>query len=144
MQRLTWLGFVVGLALRQIEVPQEKLQALRLSLQQNSQCRKIRARSLASVVGKIISMSLAFGPVSRFMTRSLYAVLERRVAWCDMLTLSPEALQELTFWATSLEEYNAQPIWHSPSAVRVVYSDVSDTGYGGFVVEHGACISHGQ
>ena len=33
---------------------------------------------------------------------------------------------------------------HSPSAVRVVYSDASETGYGGFVVEHGACISYGQ
>lgn len=89
-------------------------------------------------------MSLAFGPVSRLMTRSLYTVLESRVAWCDMLTLSSEAMQELAFWASSLEEYNAQRIWHSPSAVRVVYSDASDTGYGGFVVEHGACILHGQ
>ena len=25
-----------------------------------------------------------------------------------------------------------------------MYSDTSETGYGGFVVEHGACISHGQ
>ena len=143
-QRLIWLGFVVDLALGQIEVPQDKLLSLQSRLQQAIQCPKIRARSLASIVGKIISMSLAFGPVSRFMTRSLYAVLEHRVAWCDMLTLSSEALQELTFWATSLENYNAQPIWHSPSAVRVVYSDASDTGYGGFVMEHGACISHGQ
>ena len=31
-----------------------------------------------------------------------------------------------------------------PSAVRVVYSDASDTGYGGYVVEHGPCVAYGQ
>ena len=53
-------------------------------------------------------------------------------------------MEELTFWSSSLEGYNSRPIWHSPSAVRVVYSDASETGNGGFVVEHGACVSHGQ
>ena len=28
--------------------------------------------------------------------------------------------------------------------MRVVYSDASETGYGGYVVEHGACVSYGQ
>ena len=28
--------------------------------------------------------------------------------------------------------------------MRVVYSDASDTGYGGYVVEHGSCTSYGQ
>ena len=31
-----------------------------------------------------------------------------------------------------------------PSAVRVVYSDASETGYGGYVVEHGASVSYCQ
>ena len=30
-----------------------------------------------------------------------------------------------------------QPIWHNPSAVRVAFSDASNTGYGGYTVEHG-------
>ena len=143
-QRLEWLGFVVDVALGHIEIPQEKIAALQCLLRRACQSRLVVAKRLASIVGRIISMGLAFGPVSRFMTRCLYAVLESRYAWCDVLTLSDEAMDELTFWSSSLEEYNVQPIWHSPSAVRVVYSDASDTGYGGFVVEHGTCISHGQ
>ena len=78
------------------------------------------------------------------MTRSLYAVLESRCAWCEMLTLSSEAREELNFWSSSLGEYNSQPIWHNPSAVRVVYTDASDIGYGGYVVEHADCVSYGQ
>ena len=76
-------------------------------------------------------MGLAFGTVTRFMTRSLYAVLESRMAWCEVLPLSDEALEELEFWTQSLECYNARPIWHTPSVVRVVYADASETGYGG-------------
>ena len=48
------------------------------------------------------------------MTRSLYAVLESRCAWCEMLTLSAEAREEINFWSSSIEEYNSQPIWHTP------------------------------
>ena len=35
-------------------------------------------------------------------------------------------------------------IWHSPSALRLVYSDASATGYGGYIVEHDPKIAHGQ
>ena len=31
-----------------------------------------------------------------------------------------------------------------PSAVRVVYSDTSSTGYGGYIVEHGNLVANGQ
>ena len=64
------------------------------------------AKQLASIVGRIISMGSAIGPVSRFMTHSLYAGLETRQAWCDLLGLSPEARAELQFWSASLAEYS--------------------------------------
>ena len=69
--------------------------------------------------------------------------MESRYAWCDSLELSPPVRMELEFWAGCLQKYNSQPIWHTPSAVRVVYSDASDTGYGGYTVEHGTYIAQG-
>ena len=57
-QWLMWLGFVVDVGL---EVPSEKITALRSALHQASQSPWIKARNLASVIGKIISMGLAFG-----------------------------------------------------------------------------------
>ena len=42
-----------------------------------------------------------------------------------------------------MAQYNAQPIWLSPSAVRIVYSDASDTSYGGYTVEHGLDVAQG-
>ena len=51
---------------------------------------------------------------------------------------------ELEFWVNCLHSYNSQPIWYSPSAVGVVYSDTSDTGYGGYTVEHGVHVAQGS
>ena len=141
---LIWLGFIIDLAKGVIQVPESKIVSLRSMLQVVKQASCVRAKYLASILGKIISMGLAFGPVTRFMTRSLYSVLESRQSWYESLQFTPEAKAELVFWASNLEGYNAQPIWHSPGAVRVVYSDASDTGFGGYVVEHGACVTHGQ
>ncbi len=71
MQRLQWLGFVIDLALGQIEVPKEKLQTLQQMLTQTCTADRVHANRLASVVGRMISMGQAIGPVSRFLTCSL-------------------------------------------------------------------------
>ena len=57
-------------------------------------------------------MSFAFGPLSCFMTSSLNAVLESRQSWFEPFQLSAETMAKLEFWSSSLELYNAQPIWH--------------------------------
>ena len=60
------------------------------------------------------------------------------------LVLTPEALQELRFWLSEISKFNGQQIWPKPSAVRVVYSDASATGYGGYTVEHGTMVANGH
>ena len=127
-----------------LEVPAEKITLLKCQLKQTIGMRWVPARLLASVVGKIIAMGLAIGPLTRFMTRSLYATIEARCSWCDRLQLSPEAEYELNFWEKRVSDFNAHPFWRAPSAVRVVYSDASDTGFGGYMVEHGPSTAFGQ
>ena len=116
---LTWLGFEINLQKGQVTVPMIKIHALQATLQDALTFHSLQARCIASIVGKILSMSLALGPVARFMTRNLYALLEFRYAWCDSLELSPPVRMKLEFWAGCLQKYNSQPIWHTPSAVRV-------------------------
>ena len=89
-------------------------------------------------------MSLAVGPIARLMTRSMHAVLNSWDYWCQSLQVTPEARQKIQFWLDHIDGLNGQGIWHSPSAVWVVYADASSTGYGGFTVEHGCHIAHGQ
>ena len=69
---------MLDLSKGQIEIPQERVSATKKKLQRACQLQRLPARELASIVGKIISMGLAIGPVSRFMTRSMYSLLETR------------------------------------------------------------------
>lgn len=133
----TWLGFDINLEHNQLLVPLHEIEALQLQI-----CRAITqpilpAKELASLIGKVMSMSIAFGPIARFMTRSLYAVLNTRQSWFQQLQITPAARTELQFWLCNVHKYNGQNIWHHPAAVRLVYSDASSTGYGEYTVEHG-------
>ena len=89
-------------------------------------------------------MGLGLGPITRLHTRFLYALLNSRTAWYEDVVIDSGFRDELNFWLKNLEHYNGQGIWYSPSAMRVVYSDASGTGFGGFTIEHGQHVAHGQ
>ena len=78
------------------------------------------------------------------MTRSLYDLIESHSTWCNYLAVSGETQVELHFWRSNVERYNSQSIWRSPSAIWLIYSDASDTGHGGYLVEHGTFTMNGQ
>ena len=45
----------------------------------------------ASIVGQIISTSLAIGPVGSLRTRALYSVINMRLSWSEKVTLTDDA-----------------------------------------------------
>ena len=141
----SWLGFVLDLREGKYFVPEKKISRLCNCIDSAFPSSHIRARVLASIVGQIISMSLAIGPVARLRTRILYDLLNSRRSWSDMLRMSDAARQEMQFWKFSIEFLNGCPIWFSPGATRIVFSDASASGYGGcHEVEIGPDIAHGQ
>ena len=64
--------------------------------------------------------------------------------WFVDLKVSVEVEKELRFWAERLVLYNGHKFWNAPSAVRVVFSDASGLGYGGYMVQHGCHVAQGQ
>ena len=142
-RKLIWLGFELDLEEGKIKVPRDKLTRIQ-GILQSTTGNKISARALASLIGKIVALYIAVGPVVRLMTRSLYTVLNSKTSWFQELTISQGAREELSFWEICLPKLQGQNIWQSPSAVRVVYSDASGTGYAGYTVEHGPTVAHGQ
>ena len=139
-----WLGFDIDLRKGCIMVPHDKVTKLQRYLSEALENEQMPAKKIASLTGKIIALGIAIGPVTRLRTRALYALLESKSSWYDRLVLSDEARREVSFWSSSLQQYNGQPIWRAPSAVRVVYSDASDTGFGGYTVQHGGHVVQGQ
>jgi len=89
-QQTTWLGFQLDLSKGMISVPEGKIIALKVQLIQVITTDHLTACQLASIIRKIIAMSLAVGPISRLMTRSMYALLNSRHYWCQTLKLTSE------------------------------------------------------
>ena len=104
VQTLTWLGFDLDLSQGVVSVPTSKIDKLKrepISLQNRHGA---PAKHIASVVGTIISMSIALGPVARLMTRSLYSLLNSHQSWFETLCIMPEVNEELHFWRDSYHD----------------------------------------
>ena len=92
---------------------------------------------MASLTGKINSMSVVAGPVASLRTRWIYSLLNNRQSRHDILQIDEAAREEIMFWRTCIQGLNGQVLWRAASAVRVVYIDARTIGYAGYVVEHG-------
>lgn len=62
--RIEWLGFLIDLDKGEFTVPDHKISSLNSQLREVTKAQFVTAWQPASVVGKIISMSLALGPVT--------------------------------------------------------------------------------
>jgi hypothetical protein len=142
--RASWLGYDIDLKKGLVSIPQIKIDNLKIELEASINCMYMPAKAIASITGRIMSMGLAIGDIARLRSRNLYAVLQAKTTWSDNVYLTTDARQELVFWLDNVDSYNGRSLWRAPSAVRVIYSDASDTGYGSYVVEHGGHVVHGQ
>ena len=138
---IKWFDFQINLDSGTFSVPPVKIEALRAVvndiIRSTSQ---IPARQMASVIGKIIAMSLGLGPITHLMTR-LHSNLNKRTSCCQRSCLTGEVLQELEFWAQQLTNFNGQSLWPKLTAVKVTYSDTSASGYGRYIVEHNNLVA---
>ena len=76
-QRLRQLGFDVDLPAGLFRIPDDRWHQLGTTVNSIMTERggRVQARQLAIVVGQVISMRLAWGLVTQFYTRNLYALL---------------------------------------------------------------------
>ena len=138
-----WLGFTINLVSGCFRVPDDKIERLKSSVLGILHPGRVPARAVASIVGQIMSMSLALGPVARLRTRALYSDINNSTSWNACISLSEDAKEELLFWQGNVVMLNGQPIWFKSGATRVVFSDASSSGFGGYSVEVGPQIAHG-
>ena len=85
----------------------------------------------------LISMSMVIGQITRLMARHLYALINSRSSWDSQVEINDEVKGELQFWYSHLPILNRFLIRPESSSVAVVYSDASQTGFGGYLVSCG-------
>jgi hypothetical protein len=138
-----WLGFIADLKQGLFTVPPHKIHRLLDAINEVPLHGRVAVRAIARIVGQIIAMSLALGPITRLRSRALYTFINQRWSWFDSIPLPADAREELEFWRSCIAHFNGNPIWFSPGCTRVVYTDASGTGYGGYAVELGNDVSSG-
>ncbi|KAL5010755.1 hypothetical protein ScPMuIL_013060 [Solemya velum] len=120
-----------------VSITEDRLQRLSLALENPEQAQNrgglVRARFLASVIGQIISMQAGMGSVVRFHTHCMYKCLLTRSSWNASIFLDSKAKDEIRFWKENSKELNGQDLVGSNECTISVYSDASDTGFGGYI-----------
>ena len=137
-QKLVFLGTVLDFEEGLILIPERHILKLKSSLVSCLQKDQIVARDLASITGQVISMTCPVGNVGRLFTRNCSAAIEPRTSWAQPLNVSAAIRYELSFWLSNIDTINGRS-----SAVGVVYSDASDSGFGCYFVQCGVDLVSG-
>ncbi len=76
-QQRRQLGFEVDFAAEKFQVPVDRWEALKVSVESILAAKqgRVHARKLASVTGTVLSMHMSWGPVTQLYTRHLYALI---------------------------------------------------------------------
>ena len=106
IKQLIWLGFELDLGKGRLTVPQKKLDSLIEQILWAKENQALPTIALASIIGKILSMSLALGPVTRLMMRGMYTMLNARTSWSQQVMLTSDDLEELVFWLEHVSGLN--------------------------------------
>jgi hypothetical protein len=78
------------------------------------------------------------------MTKYLSIDILDKQSWNSAICLSKESLDQIAFWKPNLRTANLKEFTSDLSCHAIVYSDASNTGYGGYMVENPSDIAHGM
>ena len=88
-------------------------------------------------------MSYVIGNVACIMTKSLSLDITSAKSWNSKIALSNISLDQVSFWKTNISKFNSRPFCADMSVQKIIYSDASNTGFGGYIVHCPNSVAHG-
>ena len=149
-QEIEWTGWWINTKEFKIYVTERKLQKAKQKLDKllGGLGKKIKVKTLSSIVGVLISFGLAVGRAARFHTRFATMEVARVVdkqGWDDILVMSGEVIKELVFWKKNLRALNGQSIRKKAGVLvvhtKMLYSDARGHMAGGAMIMNKMVIS---
>ncbi|MCG7876850.1 MAG: DNA N-6-adenine-methyltransferase [Candidatus Thiodiazotropha endolucinida] len=148
VQRLQWLGAILDSVQFTIEIPKCRIEALLSTIDDIEYAvrvsRRVHVKKVARMVGQITSMSVVLGNMSQIMTRYLSMNILSAFTWNSYIKLSVDSLEQIRFWKNNIFEINIRHLQSQSFCSKIVYSDASHSGYGGYEVQTVNGVSHGQ
>ena len=130
-----YLGFIIDTEKMEFVAPAEKIQTLKNLLRLFIARKLATPKEIAKIAGRIISLKPAIGTLTSLFTRHQYKFIESRSHWHERKQIPQSIKDEFTFWLKNLDDKNGHCIKNNPSITKIVYSDASDRGYGGYIVQ---------
>lgn len=147
-RQVIFLGYGIDTVNAVLKIPQQRIEKLRSSisslLSDFSVHGRVFVRKVSSVVGQIISMSYVLGNIVYIMTKSLSIDIASAKSWNVCIKLSEESSVQLDFWNKSVQCFNEKKFSNDQSCQSIAFSDASNTGYGGYVVNTPVSVAHGM
>lgn len=147
VQTIEFLGNILESTVNRISIPNRRVHKtfktisdIEISLKEH---RRVHVRLVASFVGQIISMSIVLGHIAQIMTRYLSMDIAGARSWSSYIELSPDGKLQLKFWKDNLMLLNTSKINVADVFTKIVFSDVSGTGYAGYELKTIHGIAHG-
>ena len=147
-KQLVWLGTFIDTELGIFKIPDHRIDKILNTVEDISLCLStsdtVYVKKVASLVGQIISTFLVVGHIVYLMTKHLTIDINSAASWFSYIKLSESSVEQLNFWKDNIKSINVKPFSSDESCHRVVYSDASDCGYGGYIVENPHNVAHGM
>ena len=132
--RIQFLGFSVDTNQMTYTVPDKKLEVFLNLASRILKSGKASAKDISRVTGRLISMQPALGKIVFLTTRCMYAFLAKQSTWYKESCLDKDSVKELDFWFKNIRNKNGYRIKSDPQITRVIFTDASEFGFGGFLV----------
>ena len=133
-QRIKYFGFIIDSVLFMVFLPEEKVQKIKNMANFLFSEKIVVVRDLASFIGLVINAfhavlesPLHYRPLERDKIRGLGEFMN----FNQKVSLSPESLQELSWWIENIERKNGKSIRQQKSIV-LIQTDASLQGWGAY------------
>lgn len=145
---MTFLGYNIDTEKALLSIPSDRLSKLYQTIQDIETCLAhseiVHVRTVASLVGQIVSMSYVIGNIAYLMTKYLSMDVITACSWDSYIILSEQSIGNIKFWKHNISSINFKRFNFDLSCNTIVYTDASNTGYGGSIVENPKSIAHGM
>ena len=124
-QSKQYLGFIIDTAEMTVRLSANKEIRLRQMVKDIISCkgRRIKTKTLAKMLGTMISTAPALGRIPLIFARPAYALLEQEVevkGWAGSLQVTSSAVDSLRGFLTNLSQFNGNPIAHTNKAMSLI------------------------
>ena len=133
-KRGVWLGVGYDLNNDILFIPNAKIENIKNLITLYLKRGRASARQLAEITGKLNAMHVVLSNMSKFMTKYMHTDIDKRNTWDVFFKFSEGTFGELMFWLNNIERLKAIKMRLTLKTTRIVYSDASSVGCGGFIV----------